>query len=282
MEGTYDKPYVNDLEGVTLPPCITYLRHKIQPPPHHYHNLCSFSVTCTPPPPHLGKKEEDIAYPLSRVLVTIGNYNNKKAKKKILSLAFSGNLPETIRPKNNTTSCPEKMGTRTCMWPPYAFEWRGRGAGFSYQPLTLRWLFSSRIIQLVSAPQEIRVSSDIDIPYVRSIQNLGHVWPRLTYTLLPKPGPDCIFIQDWTTLGHKMQEGRNSTSVARGWKFVGTGNRPPFHRTETLERPLKDRKLARSFSSLQDQWNLLSLWNGSENPWKTIERPKTTFPARSP
>ena len=29
--------------------------------------------------------------------------------------------------------------------------------------------------------------------------------------------------------------------------------RPPFHRTETLERPLKDRKLARSFSSLQDQ-----------------------------
>ena len=32
-------------------------------------------------------------------------------------------------------------------------------------------------------------------------------------------------------------------------KTSAIGDKPPFHRTETLERPLKDRKLARSFSS---------------------------------
>ena len=42
-----------------------------------------------PPPPHLGKS----IYPLSRVLVTIGNY-----KKYPLFRTFSGNLPETLPP----------------------------------------------------------------------------------------------------------------------------------------------------------------------------------------
>ena len=54
-----------------------------------------------PPPPPPPQREKDI--PLSRVLVTIGNYNNKKSR------AFLGNLPETTA---KYTPFPEKMGIR--------------------------------------------------------------------------------------------------------------------------------------------------------------------------
>ena len=49
--------------------------------------------------------------------------------------------------------------------------------------------------------------------------------------------------------------------------------------TETLERPLRDPKLARSLSSVQDQIKIVSMWNGFKNPWKIIERLKSNFPA---
>ena len=91
------------MSGVWAPP----------PPPPHSHRTREYVI-----PHHLNplSREKDIqgCTALSRVLVTVGNY-----KKHPLSCFFSGNLPETIRPK--IPPFPEKMGTR--MRPAYAFEW---------------------------------------------------------------------------------------------------------------------------------------------------------------
>ena len=51
--------------------------------------MSSFHITCDPP-----SLEKDMAYPLSRVLITTGDYKNTP-----FPGLFSGNLPETLPPK---------------------------------------------------------------------------------------------------------------------------------------------------------------------------------------
>ena len=97
------------------------VRYWVPPPPPLHRTrgyLCSFLITWTPL--SRGKGYPKI-YPLSRVLVTVGNYKNTP-----FSWFSRGNLPETTA-KN--TPFPEKMGTprmRPPPPPPYAF---GVGGG---------------------------------------------------------------------------------------------------------------------------------------------------------
>ena len=78
-----------------------------------------------------------------------------------------------------------------------------------------------------------------------------------------------------TVLSQRPTEISERPAATNGVHWV----RPPFHITKTIERPLRDPNLARSLSSLQDQIKIVSMWNGSKNPWKIIERLKSNFPA---
>ena len=97
----------------------------------HPHVVLSSSLTRSPspepPPPHLGNK----ICPLSRVLVTIGNYKNT-----LISRAISGNLPENTA---KYAPFPKNMGTD-----PHAIPLCIRGeAGF---PVIVLTYFQSLIL----------------------------------------------------------------------------------------------------------------------------------------
>ena len=76
----------------------------------------TYAHSPSPEPPYL-RKRIYTPPPLSRVLVTIGNY--KKKPLSVLSLEIF------LRLLPNNTPFPEKMGIR--MRPPHAFDWGGGG-----------------------------------------------------------------------------------------------------------------------------------------------------------
>ena len=74
-----------------MPPAPTPIEPGGMLVPHH--------LNAPPPPPHLGER----IYPLSRILVAIGNYQRIPPFR-----AFSGNFPDT---EAKNTPFPEEMGT---------------------------------------------------------------------------------------------------------------------------------------------------------------------------